>query len=155
MMQELPFPVTDAQRWLRDSGVSASTIEPMTGDVSPRRYARLQFADGTTAVLAYYPEEQRGSLRRFCRTSALLTGVGVPVPEIRLFDEEEGFMLVADLGGKTLYDLKNRSWSDLLPYYRSAVSHLPALQSLDVDLIKDLNPPLDESLLRRELQQTV
>jgi aminoglycoside/choline kinase family phosphotransferase len=148
-------PLTDAlAEWLAEVGRPAASVEPLTGDVSLRRYFRARFADGGTAIVAYYPLELRPVCGRFERTTELLAGAGVPVPEVLAADCARGYMLLADSGRHTLYEEPLRSWDDLLPIYRRAVEHARRIGALPRDAVAGLNTWLDTSLLRWELQKT-
>ena len=67
-------PVQDAlDAWLASAGFRHHETRPLSGDVSPRRYARLVRADGSSAILATYPPEVRSVCPRFLHTTELLT----------------------------------------------------------------------------------
>lgn len=143
--------------WLAGRGLRPLQIRPLPGDVSPRRYHRLELAGGATVILAVYPPDLADVCRRFLRTSELLTGAGVRVPAIVAHDCARGWTVVEDLGAATLYDLAGRPWAELTPYYRSAVEAIAAITALPPAVAAELaalSPPLDEALLRRELTQT-
>jgi len=147
----------DIETWLAGLGRPVAEIQPLPGDVSPRRYTRVVFAGGeeeASAILATYPPEVRASCARFRRTSELLTGAGVPVPRILAADCENGFMLVEDLGTRTLGDWKDRPWSVLRLYFERARELGERIARLPVESVAALNPRLDSELLRRELKQT-
>jgi hypothetical protein len=130
-------------------------IQPLTGDVSPRRYFRVVLADGATAILANYPEEVRPACERFLRTTTILDGAGVRVPRVLAGDCEEGWMLVEDLGHRTLGEWgRGRPWSELDGYFGHALEIAERIARLPVDGLADLNPLLGEELLARELAQT-
>jgi aminoglycoside/choline kinase family phosphotransferase len=150
----MEFPLTDAQRWLHDEGFDPSSFQLMSGDVSARRYARLRFAAGRSHVLCFYPPDMRGVLHRFADSTRLLQQSGVPVPAIVAQSPERGLVLLEDLGEVTLFDVAGRSWEQLLPYIVSAARLIPRIQALAADRVASLNPPLDASLLGRELRQT-
>jgi aminoglycoside/choline kinase family phosphotransferase len=144
----------EAQAWLSGLGRPVRDVLPLPGDVSPRRYARVRFADGGTAILAAYPPEVRATCPRFLRTTGLLAGAGVPVPRVLASDCAAGFMLLEDLGPQTLADWKGRPWSELGPYFQSALRLGERIARLPAAEVADLNPPLGTELLRRELAQT-
>ena len=54
----------------------------MAGDVSARRYFRVDLGAGETAVLACYPDAILDDCSRFVRTTELLSLAGIRVPEI-------------------------------------------------------------------------
>jgi N-acetylmuramate 1-kinase len=130
-------------------------IQPLPGDVSPRRYFRVVLDDGTTAILANYPEEVRAVCPRFLRTTALLTGAGVRVPRVLAGECEEGWMLVEDLGPRTLGEWgRGRPWSELAPFYERALELIRRISRLPAGEVAALNPTLGREALARELAQT-
>jgi N-acetylmuramate 1-kinase len=130
-------------------------IQPLTGDISPRRYFRVVLADGATAILANYPAEVRPACGRFLRTSAILEGAGVRVPRVLAGDCEEGWMLVEDLGLRTLGEWgRGRPWSETAGFFASALEIAERIARLPPAQLAGLNPVLDEELLARELAQT-
>jgi len=143
-----------AARWLAARGLAAARVEPLAGDVSPRRYARVTLVDGTSAILAAYPAEVRDACLRFAQTTALLAGAGVRVPRILDADCALGFMLVEDLGPRVLADLGALPWDELAEYSRDALAQAARIAALDPAAVAAINPPLDRALLARELQQT-
>lgn len=144
----------DGTTWLSGLGRPVREILPLPGDVSSRRYARVRFADGGTAILATYPAEVLAVCPRFVRTTGLLAGAGVPVPRVLASDCAAGFMLLEDLGPQTLGDWKERPWSELTLYFQNALRLGGRIARLPAAEVADLNPPLGAELLRRELAQT-
>lgn len=153
----------DLAPWLVARGFAPERIEPLTGDVSPRRYARVRWPERSaegSAIAAYYPEEIRPAAERYLRTTALLESVEVPVPRVLASDLSNGWMLIEDLGEKTLAE--RLDWDDAAaaPYFLHAaelgrrIASLPAASLFDEGSSEPWNPPLDGPLLRRELQQT-
>lgn len=152
----LPLPEGVIRAWLADHGAAANRLTALAGDVSPRRYLRLETVAGQTLVVTVYPREQIEVCRRFRRTSALLRESGVRVPELRAVDCEHGLMLLEDLGPDTLYDLRRRPLSERLPWLETAAGIARSLgRRLPSGRVAELNPPLDEALLRLELHRTV
>lgn len=147
-------PEQRAERWLRDLGLRPARIVPLPGDVSARRYFRVGFEDAAWAILAVYPQELHSSCRRFRESTRLLQNRGIRLPAIRAHDCRRGLMLLEDLGPTTLYDERDRPWSELEPYLRSARQVIDEIQKLSSDEVASLNPALDAALLRHELRQT-
>jgi len=144
----------DDLAWLAGLGRPVRRVDSLSGDVSPRRYTRVEFAGGGTAILATYPPEVREVCARFVRTSELLTTAGVPVPRILAADCEGGRMLLEDLGLQTLADCKDRPWSELTLSFERAVELGRRIAGLPVESAAALSPVLGREALRRELQQT-
>ena len=140
--------------WLAGAGFDLREAHPLAGDVSPRRYERLTAKDGTTAILALYPADHRATCGRFGRSTAILAGADVPVPRVLAADCERGWMLLQDLGERTLAELRERPWRELAAYFERAAALAARIAALPRDVVRDLNPPLDAALMRRELTQT-
>jgi aminoglycoside/choline kinase family phosphotransferase len=140
--------------WLSAHHFELLAAQPLPGDVSPRRYQRLTATDGATAILALYPAELLPALERFARSTGILDAAGVPVPRILAADGARGWMLLEDLGSVTLADLGDRPAPELAPYFAHAASLAARIAALPAAAVRDLNPPLDLALLRRELAQT-
>jgi len=147
-------PPASVEDWLAGLGYCPREILHLNGDVSPRRYARVVLDDGTTAVLATYPDEVSEVCSRFLHTGELLAGAGVRVPRVFAASCEQGWMLLEDLGPETLGDQRERPWSELRPYFARALELIPRIAALPADAVAALNPPLGRDLLRRELAQT-
>jgi aminoglycoside/choline kinase family phosphotransferase len=147
--------------WLAAAGHEAAEIQPLPGDVSPRRYYRVVFREAlregadATAILATYPPEVRATCPRFLRTTQILRGAGVRVPRVLASDCEAGWMLVEDLGPDTLGDRgQGRPWSELAGYFEHGRELADRIARLPLDGLAGLNPPLGRELLARELAQT-
>jgi aminoglycoside/choline kinase family phosphotransferase len=137
------------------SAVPVREIRPLPGDVSPRRYHRVLFEDGASAILATYPPQVRESCPRFLTTTAILEAAGVRVPRVLASDCEEGWMLVEDLGPDTLGDWgRGRPWSELAGAFETALGIALRIAALPEDGLAELNPVLGRELLERELKQT-
>jgi aminoglycoside/choline kinase family phosphotransferase len=145
---------TDLQAWLAGIGRPLRDLDRLPGDVSPRRYARLSFEDGTTAILATYPPEVRSTCPRFLRTSELLAGAGIRVPQVLGAACDSGWMLLEDLGPITLGDLRERPWRELAPWFDSALEAASRIARLPVEALDGLNPTLGRELMEKELAQT-
>ncbi len=141
--------------WLSAGGRRLERLEPLPGDVSPRRYARAALADGGRAIVAFYPPEARDGCRRFERTTALLHDASIPVPRILESDCRRGLMLLEDAGSRTLFDLRSQPLARRLPHFESAVAIAARIAALPTAPVALLNPPLDGGLLRNELRQTI
>jgi hypothetical protein len=145
---------TELEEWLEETGRRLTEFLPLPGDVSPRKYARLAFEDGVTAILATYPPEIEAVCPRFLRTTALLEGVGVRAPRVLAAACDRGWMLVEDLGPRTLGDFKGRPWSELAAWFEHALDLAERIAGLPPAEVADLNPPLGFELMKKELAQT-
>ncbi|HEX5759435.1 MAG TPA: phosphotransferase [Thermoanaerobaculia bacterium] len=140
--------------WIATLGDRLLAVAPLAGDVSPRRYARLELAGGGTAILASYPEEVRAALPRFAATTELLAAGGVRVPRVVALAAEPGWMLLEDLGTATLADWRRRPRRELARWFAEGRAVAGRIAALPAAAIEALNPPLDRELLERELEQT-
>jgi hypothetical protein len=145
--------------WLAAAGHRLREIQPLPGDVSTRRYFRLELdslaLNSGSAILAVYPPGQETQCRRFTVTSGLLESVGVRVPRLLVSDCARSWTLCEDVGEQTLHEWgEGRSWDELRPWYRQVIEPTRAIAGLPVDLVADLCPPLDLGLLEWELDQT-
>lgn len=155
--------LSDLAPWLVARGFAPGRIEPLPGDVSPRRYSRVYWVDGRaagSAIAAFYPPEIRPAAERYLRATALLEGAQVPVPLVLAADLAQGWMLIEDLGAETLAERRDLDDLGVAPYFRHAaelgrrIASLPPAALLDEGSGEPWNPPLDAPLLRKELQQT-
>jgi aminoglycoside/choline kinase family phosphotransferase len=141
--------------WHAAAGDAAREIQPLSGDVSPRRYFRVLLEEGGTAILATYPPEARAVCPRFLRTAAILEEAGVRVPRVLAADCAAGWMLLEDLGPQTLGDWgRDRSWDELGAYFEHALDLARRIARLAPEELADLNPTLGREALARELAQT-
>ena len=149
----LPDP-TVLNPWLASLGYEVHGATSLAGDVSPRKYFRLDLGRDEPAILAYYPPDAREACSRFRATTELLQGAAVPVPEILGSNCASGFMLLEDLGSSTLYDRHREGWGSLTPYFEESIALWKRIRSLPLESVRDLNPALDRDLLITEVQQT-
>jgi N-acetylmuramate 1-kinase len=161
-METVPETLPDAAReaaelsaWLAGHGFPEAGRAPLPGDVSARRYERLERPGGGSALLAAYPPEVRPACGRFLATGALLARAGVRVPEVLAADCGRGWMVIEDLGLQTVAEWGlGRPWGELEPFFQAALETLGRIAALPAAEVAPLSPPLDRALLERELAQT-
>ena len=90
-----------AQLWLTQRRAAAIDAEPLTGDLSTRRYFRLRLAEGGSSILALYPTGD-SACQRFRRSDAILAQAGIRTPRIRAYDCGADWMLLEDVGPEDL-----------------------------------------------------
>lgn len=122
----------------------------LCGDLSPRRYRRLE---GSGCLLASHPPDDLASLRRFVVTTALLEGGGVRVPRVVAVDAAAGWMLVEDLGPHTLYEA-NLSPVELEHVVGRAAAAAGRIRGLVLPAGQLLGP-LDAACLLAEIDKTL
>lgn len=89
-----------ADLFLNQHGWSNALRRPLAGDASFRRYERVATADGTHIVLMDAPPPQE-DVRPFVTIANQLLNLGLSAPRILAADEEQGFLLLEDLGDDT------------------------------------------------------
>ena len=146
---------------VRALGAPPSSVEPMMGGASTRRYLRVRAGDAR-AVAMFVPdatpeEVTRGPASKrwpFLEVHALLDGSGVRVPRLLAESCAEGLLLLEDLGDDTLAEVIAREPSRRESIYRAAVTDLARAQKALAGLPGDSivrTRAFDEELLRWEL----
>ena len=130
-------------------GLLPASLRVASADASFRRYFRLDTEDGASRIVMDAPPAHE-NCAPFVRVAALMQAAGLHVPQILDWDEAGGFMLMTDLGTRTLMEVLDRDRPEAnRPRFTQAIDALLAWQqaSRPGEL-----PPYDEALLRRELQ---
>ena len=141
------------ERWLasRDSEVRF-TLAPASADASFRRYFRVAFERRTPAtVIVMDAPPERENCRPFVHVAQLLAAAGLNAPRILDQDLAQGFLLLTDLG-TTTYLAALQSSSDETVADRLFADAVDALIRWQLASRRDVLPPYDTSLLRRELE---
>lgn len=124
----------------------AYSLVPASADASFRRYWRVQFSEGATAIVMDAPPEHE-DVRPWLHVQALFSAAGVRVPAVTAVSLEQGFLLIEDFGATTyLSALAQGADADAL--YRAALDALIALQRASRPGVL---PPYDRAALQREL----
>jgi len=132
------------QSWLRDTlGMAPFSIEPASADASFRRYFRVQHGQQSRIVMDAPPQHE--DCQPFMRVSALMSKIGLHVPQVLQHDLQQGFLLLTDLGNRMFLPELNPATADRL--YGDA---LQALLKLQLHGAADL-PPYDRRLLMTEM----
>jgi len=131
--------------------VDVGTLRPASADASFRRYFRLDVVPalraklGDTLVAMDAPPE-RENVAGFLQVAGLLLDAGVTVPAIVARKEEDGFLLLSDLGTTTYLQ---RLDSDNAPFmYSDAVD---ALIKIQLASQPGVLPEFDRAFVLREL----
>ena len=151
-----PWPDADRHaafdRWLAgvapEQGLRPGTVRIASADASFRRYLRVDTLDGGARIIMDAPPAHE-NCAPFVHVAALMHGAGLHAPEVLAWDQPQGFMLLSDLGARTMMDALDPN--DALasrPLYEAALDALLPWQqaSRPGEL-----PPYDDALLRREL----
>ncbi len=140
--------------WLDDvaacHGLLPETLRAASADASFRRYLRVDSAGpaARTFIIMDAPPDKE-DCAPFVKVAGLMAQAGMNVPRVLNWQEELGFMLLDDLGDRTMMEVidpDNASANQGL--YLAAVDALIAWQAASR---ADVLPPYDEALLAREL----
>jgi aminoglycoside/choline kinase family phosphotransferase len=141
---ELWFEAVSAKHALKPE-----SLRTASADASFRRYFRVDATDGGTRIVMDAPPAQENCVP-FVRVTKLMQAAGLRVPNLLEWDEAHGFMLMSDLGRKTLIEVLDRDnpTANRALYEQALDALLPWQQASKTSVL----PPYDEALLRRELE---
>ena len=127
-------------------GLQHATLRPASADASFRRYLRIEGASGSLVIMDAPPE--RENCKPFVQVAHLMRQAGLRVPEVLAWEQSQGFLLLSDLGAKTLLQSLDLKAPPPLDQYLEAVDMLLQWQLASKP---DVLPAYDAALLRREL----
>ena len=132
----------------KELGLKTSTLTPASSDASFRRYFRVLTDNHQNAsfIVMDAPPDKEDS-RPFIHVAQLLHQAQIEVPIIFENDLDKGFLLLSDLGSKTLYSEINPE--NAAHFYNKVSSSLVKLQK---NTLTNELPHYDATLLRRELE---
>lgn len=128
--------------------------EKIPGDASFRSYHRLTVDNQHYIVMDAPPEKE--SVKEFIAVDNLMAGY-VHVPKMIATDEQQGFIVLEDLGNTDFADVIAKDLTDAGElakterYYQQAMQAILAIQKIDIDDAKAVIPSYDDALLRREM----
>jgi len=128
-------------------GTSGFTLTPASADASFRRYFRVVVDGQTYIAMDALPNKE--TLEPFCRIARCWRETGLNVPEIFHRHDEQGFLLLSDLGNKVYLDQLRADNADML--YADAMAALCRLQMATTNQ-EDFLPPYDAALLDAEMR---
>ncbi len=132
---------------LREPGLQPESVRLASADASFRRYFRVDAAAGTRVVMDAPPDKE--DTRPFVKVAGLMAQAGLNAPQILAWDEAQGFMLLSDLGQRTLMQvLDPEGGAANLPRFKQA---LDVLLPWQVASQSGVLPVYDAAVLRREL----
>ncbi|AVO32932.1 aminoglycoside phosphotransferase family protein [Ottowia oryzae] len=139
-------------RWMAgiadEQGLRPASVRIASADASFRRYLRVDTQGGGSRIVMDAPPAHE-NCQPFVHVAALMHGAGLNAPEVLAWDQPHGFMLLSDLGSRTMIEAVQPDNSlASRPLYEAALDALLPWQqaSRPGEL-----PPYDEALLRREL----
>lgn len=140
------------ERWLSMLepvwGLLPQTLRMASADASFRRYLRVDARDGSSFIVMDAPPDKE-DCEPFVRVAALFKQAGLRVPHVFDWNRADGFLLLEDLGQRTMIDALNPDHGQSNQVlFVLAVEQLVALQLASKPGVL---PAYDEALLRREL----
>ena len=129
-----------------DLGLKPDTLRLASADASFRRYLRVESARGSLIIMDAPTDKE--DCKPFVQVDQLMQQAGLRVPEVLTWEQNHGFLLLADLGAKTLLQSMDLTGEPPLTQYLEAVDMLIQWQLASKP---DVLPPYDADLLRREL----
>lgn len=125
-----------------------TTLRLASADASFRRYLRVTRRDGAgdLIVMDSPPELERNDA--FVHVQALMSKAGVRVPQVLDHDQANGFLLLSDLGSKTL--LQSLPMEDA-QLHRHLMAGLDALTQWQMATQPGALPAYDAAVMRREM----
>ncbi|MDB5874678.1 MAG: hypothetical protein JWQ07_4120 [Ramlibacter sp.] len=138
-------------RWL--AGVApAHRLDPASlriasADASFRRYLRIDSASGSRIIMDAPPDKEDS--RPFVKVAQLMADAGLRVPRVLAWEEADGFLLLDDLGTRTMIEVIDAGDPHANQgLYLHAVDALVAWQAASRPGVL---PPYDQALLAREV----
>ena len=113
------------------SGWGQSDATLLAGDASNRRYDRLTFPNGKTAILMDAPPNRGEDVRPFVRIAEYLNRIGLSAPKILARDLTNGFLLIEDLGDDLFARMMKDDPDCQQMLYRAATDVLNRLHAAD------------------------
>jgi N-acetylmuramate 1-kinase len=130
-----------------DLGLQNASLRAASVDASFRRYLRIDSAGGSLIIMDAPPDKE--DCQPFVQIAHLMQAAGLRVPEVLAWEHEQGFLLLSDLGAKTLLQGMDLNAAPPLDQYLEAVDLLLQWQQASQP---EVLPAYDAALLRRELQ---
>lgn len=127
-------------------------LQPLQGDASSRRYARLLGSGSSTAIAAVYPPGSASTLARDLEVRRWLERVGLRVPALLATDLEAGWVVLEDFGpSDAAADLAAMGTEDRAAAFDRLLDPLATIAELDPSALPGWSPPLGRHRLRWEL----
>jgi aminoglycoside/choline kinase family phosphotransferase len=147
-----PARATAFAAWLErlraPQGLDIRSVRLASADASFRRYFRIDSAAGSRIIMDAPPAKE--DCAPFAQVAQLMTAAGLKVPEVLAWDQSQGFLLLSDLGDRSLMQvLQAVQPQHALPYFIQAVDALVAWQLASKPGVL---PVCGEALLLRELE---
>ena len=129
-------------------GLRPDSLRPASADASFRRYLRIDDQHGSRIIMDAPPDKE--NCEPFVQVAGLMAQAGLNVPQVLDWDRANGFMLLQDLGTRTMIEVVDREVPEANKelYLRAA----DALVAWQVASRPGVLPAYDQALLARELE---
>jgi N-acetylmuramate 1-kinase len=127
-------PVSDVRlaeylRTHKGEAAPLTSVTALTGDASTRRYFRLHAPQGSSSIVALYPDPFDASATPFYTVGQALIQMGLPVPRLLDHDGALGIYEQEDLGDLTLqHVLDDAPVQKRVDLYREAIAEIVLAQ---------------------------
>ncbi len=128
-------------------GLQQDTLRLASADASFRRYLRIDSARGSLVIMDAPPDKE--DCKPFVQVARLMQEGGLRVPEVMAWEEANGFLLLTDLGAKTMLQSMDLQAAPPLDWYQQATDMLIQWQLTSKPGVL---PAYDAALLRREVE---
>jgi aminoglycoside/choline kinase family phosphotransferase len=131
--------------------LNPASLRPASADASFRRYLRIDTLGGShgeSLVIMDAPPDKENSAP-FVQVAQLLHDAQLRAPQVLDWHEAHGFMLLTDLGARTMMQVIDPTAPPPLDLYLQAVDTLITWQKASHPGVL---PPYDHALLRREVE---
>ena len=128
--------------------IAIKHVDPLPHCASFRRYYRIKLVDDKT-VLAVDSPSASDNNTDFIRLSAAFLHNGITTPKVLAEDQNQGFLIVTDLGDITLENGLTQHNADTL--YKSALDNLVQMQTLSDKLPFNQLPIFNHALILQQL----
>ncbi len=128
------------------------SLAPASADASFRRYFRVNNDKRESFIIMDAPPEKE-NCAPFVQVAKLMQEAQLHVPQIQVWDEPQGFMLLTDLGSQTMLEaIEQVSSAELQTVHRWYLEAIEALVKWQAASKPGVLPVYDEALLRREIE---
>lgn len=134
------------KNWVSDKLNLSIELDTIQGDASFRHYYRAYTANQSW-IAVHAPPEHEDNIA-FAGVTQILSKLGLPVPELKAIDYQQGFMLLSDLGDTLL--LSKLTSDNVSDWYTEVFDMLLLLQQCPEKSMKGL-PSFDAKHIEREL----
>lgn len=135
----------EIDQFLTKKGYNGAVRTILAGDASFRRYERVMHEGRVMVLMDAPPPWENAST--FMHVTKLLQASGASVPNILAADENEGFLLLEDLGDGIFTKLLNKNPVQEMEFYHGAIDALLVIQRT----MHSALPPYDVAVYLREL----